>query len=173
MRFERVVLLIALGLALGWGLGATNEPTKIGFVDAQQVIASSKSGKAAREELERKLREAEGRIAPVVQEYETRKKELEAKRFVMSEDAIKDKVLDLQSLENRIKGMNTEEQGKMEIDQQRLFGPLQEKFIEVVREVGRENGFSAVMLNDSPGLVYRREALDLTELVIETFDNKS
>ena len=173
MRFERVVLLIALGLALGWGLGATNEPTKIGFVDAQQVIASSKSGKAAREELERKLREAEGRIAPVVQEYETRKKELEAKRFVMSEDAIKDKVLDLQSLENRIKGMNTEEQGKMEIDQQRLFGPLQEKFIEVVREVGRENGFSAVMLSDSPGLVYRREALDLTELVIETFDKKS
>lgn len=173
MRFERVVLLIALGLALGWGLGATNEPTKIGFVDAQQVIASSKSGKAAREELERKLREAEGRIAPVVQEYETKKKELEAKRFVMSEDAIKDKVLDLQSLENRIKGMNTEEQGKMEIDQQRLFGPLQEKFIEVVREVGRENGFSAVMLSDSPGLVYRREALDLTELVIETFDKKS
>lgn len=173
MRFERVVLLIALGLALGWGLGATNEPTKIGFVDAQQVIASSKSGKAAREELERKLREAEGRIAPVVQEYETRKKELEAKRFVMSEDAIKNKILDLQSLENRIKGMNTEEQGKMEIDQQRLFGPLQEKFIEVVREVGRENGFSAVMLSDSPGLVYRREALDLTELVIETFDNKS
>jgi len=173
MRFERVVLLIALGLALGWGLGATNEPTKIGFVDAQQVIASSKSGKAAREELERKLREAEGRIQPLVQEYETKKKELEAKRFVMSEDAIKGKVLDLQSLENRIKGMNTEEQGKMEIDQQRLFGPLQEKFIEVVREVGRENGFSAVMLSDSPGLVYRREALDLTELVIETFDKKS
>ena len=88
MRFERVVLLIALGLALGWGLGATNEPTKIGFVDAQQVIASSKSGKAAREELERKLREAEGRIAPLVQEYETKKKELEAKRFVTGMDAV-------------------------------------------------------------------------------------
>jgi outer membrane protein len=173
MRFERAVLLIALGLALGWGLGATSEPTKIGFVDAQQVIATAASGKAAREELERKVREAEGRIAPLVQEYETKKKELEAKRFVMSEDAIKEKVLDLQSLENRIKGMSTEEQGKMEIDQQRLFGPLQEKFIEVVREVGRENGFSAVMLSDSPGLVYSREALDLTELVIKTFDKKS
>ena len=173
MRFERAVLLIALGLALGWGLGATSEPTKIGFVDAQQVIATAASGKAAREELERKVREAEGRIAPLVQEYETKKKELEAKRFVMSEDAIKEKVLDLQSLENRIKGMSTEEQGKMEIDQQRLFGPLQEKFIEVVREVGRENGFSAVMLSDSPGLVYSREALDLTELIIKTFDKKS
>jgi hypothetical protein len=28
------------------------------------------------------------------------------------------------------------------------------------------------MLSDAPGLVYRREALDLTELVIKTFDKK-
>jgi len=173
MKFERIVMVIALGLSLAWGLGATKEPTKIGFVDAQQVIATVESGKAAREELERKLREAEGRIAPLIQEFETKKNELEAKRFVMSEDAIKEKVLDLQSLENRIKGMNAEEQGKMEIDQQRLFGPLQEKFVEVVREVGQENGFSAVLLSDSPGLIYRREALDLTELIIKTFDKKS
>lgn len=173
MRFERAVLLIALGLALGWGIGATNEPTKIGFVDAQQVIATVRQGKSAREELERKLREAEGKIAPLVQEYETKKKEFEARRMALSEEALKEKVLDLQALENRIKGLNAEEQGKIEIDQQRLFGPLQEKFVAVVREVGRENGFSAVMLTDAPGLIYRREALDLTELVIKTFDKKS
>ena len=173
MKFERIMLVTALALALGWGLGATTEPTKIGFVDAQRVLVSVESGKAAREELDRKLREAEGRIAPLIQEFEAKQKELEAKRFVMSEDAIKEKVLDLQSLENRIKGMNAEEQGKMEIDQQRLIGPIQEKFIEVVREVGQENGFSAVMLSDSPGLIYKREALDLTELIIKTFDKKS
>ena len=37
MKFERVLMVLTLGLALGWGLGATSEPTKIGFVDAQQV----------------------------------------------------------------------------------------------------------------------------------------
>lgn len=173
IRFERVLLVLALGLALGWGVGATSEPTKIGFVDAQQVLSTVRAGKTAKEELERKVREAESKIAPLMQEFETKRQELESRRMALSEDALKEKVLDLQALENRIKGMNAEEQGKIEIDQQRLFGPLQEKFVEVVREVGRENGFSAVMLSDAPGLIYRREALDLTELVIKTFDKRS
>ncbi|MEM9177248.1 MAG: OmpH family outer membrane protein [Myxococcota bacterium] len=173
MKFERAALLLALGLMLGWGIGATNEPTKIGFVDAQQVLLTVKEGKSAREELERKGREAENRIAPLIQEYETKKQDFEARRMALSEDALKEKVLDLQALENRIKGMSAEEQGKLEIDQQRLVGPLQEKFIEVVREVGQENGFSAIMVSDAPSLLYRREALDITDLVIKTFDKKS
>ena len=172
MRFERAVMVLALGLALGWGLGATNEPTKIGFVDAQQVLATVAKGKAAQEELERKAREAQGRISPLIEELEAKQKELEAKQFVMSKDALQQKQLDLVELRNRIESQGQEEENRLKIDQQRLIGPLQEQFLDVVREVGRENGFSAVMLTDAPGLVYRREALDLTELVIKTFDKK-
>ena len=173
MTFDRALMLVALSLALGWGLGATSEPTRVGFVDAQQVLTQTRAGKSAREELERKIREVETQIGPLVQEYETKGKELEARRMALSEEALKEKVLDLQSLENRIKGMQTEAQGKMEIDQQRLFGPIQEKFFDVVKEIGRENGYSAIMSADAPGLIYRREAHDLTELVIKTFDGKS
>jgi len=173
MTIDRALMLVALSLALGWGLGATSEPTRVGFVDAQQVLTQTRAGKSAREELERKIREVETQIGPLVQEYETKGKELEARRMALSEEALKEKVLDLQSLENRIKGMQTEAQGKMEIDQQRLFGPIQEKFFDVVKEIGRENGYSAIMSSDAPGLIYRREAHDLTELVIKTFDGKS
>jgi len=173
MKFERALLLLALGLVLGWGLGATDEPTKIGFVDAQQVLATVESGKSAQEELERKAREAQGRISPLVAELEAKQSELQAKQFVMSKEALQAKQLDLVELRNRIESQGQEEENKLKIDQQRLIGPLQEKFLDVVREVGRENGFSAVMLTDAPGLIYRREALDLTELVIKTFDKKS
>ena len=173
MKFERVALVLALGLMLGWGLGATDEPTKIGFVDAEQVIATVRDGKAAREELERKVREAEARIAPLLEEFQAKRAEFEAQRLALSEDTLQERALDLQALQNRIEGIQTEEQGKIEIDQTRLFGPIQEKFIEVVRDVGRDNGFSAVLLSDSPGLIYRREALDLTELVISTYDSRS
>lgn len=173
MKLDRALLLVALGLALGWGLGATDESSKIGFVDAEQVLTQVKAGKSAREELERKIREVQSQIGPLLEEYETKGKELEARRMALSEDALKEKVLDLQALENRIKGMEAEAQGKMEIDQRRLFGPIQEKFVDVVKEIGRENGYSAILLSDSPGLIYRREAHDLTELVIKTFDKKS
>lgn len=172
MRFERVVLLIALALALGWGLGATKEPAKIGFVDAQQVLTTVAKGKAAQEELERKQREAEGRLAPLIEELQAKQKELEAKQFVMSKDALQQKQLDLVELRNRIESQGKEEENKLKIDQQRLIGPLQEQFLSTVREVGRDNGFSAVLLTDAPGLLYHREALDLTELVIKTFNRK-
>ena len=115
MTIDRALMLVALSLALGWGLGATSEPTRVGFVDAQQVLTQTRAGKSAREELERKIREVETQIGPLVQEYETKGKELEARRMALSEEALKEKVLDLQSLENRIKGMQTEAQGKMEI----------------------------------------------------------
>ena len=124
MRFERVLLVFALGLMLGWGTGATDEPTKIGFVDLQQAMLTVKAGKSAKEEIERKVREAENRIAPLVQEFESKQKEFEAQRVMLSEEALKGKVLDLQALENRIKGLSAEEQGRLEIDQQRIIGPV-------------------------------------------------
>ena len=173
MRFDKVILLSAITLALGWGLGATKDPAKIGFVDAQQVLATVDSGKSAQEELERKAREAQARLAPMVEQLEGMQKELQAKQFVMSKEAVQAKQLDVAELRSRIESQGQEEKNQLEIAQQRLLGPLQEKFLDVVREIGRDNDFSVVMLTDAPGLVYRREALDLTELVIKTFNGKS
>ena len=172
MRFDRIVMLLALGLAVGWGLGASNEPTKIGFVDPQQVLSTVASGKAAQEELERKSREAQARLAPMIEELEAKRAELQAKQFVMSKEALQEKQLDLVELQNRIESQGKEEENKLKIDSQRLLAPLQEKFFQVVREVGQDNGFTALMDANAPSLIYRREAQDVTELVIKTFDKK-
>ena len=51
-------------------------------------------------------------------------------------------------------------------------GPLIEKLENVIKDVGRENGFSAILRTDTPGLEYRREALDVTDLVVKTYNGK-
>lgn len=172
MKFERVILWVALALALAWGTGATDDAVKIGFVDVEQVLASVESGKAAREELERKSREAQSRLAPLVEQIQEMQKELQAKQFVMSEEAARAKQLDLVELRNRYETKAKEEEGQFKIDQQRLIGPLVEKLETVIKEVGRENGFSAILRLDAPSLVYAREALDITDLVIDNFNGK-
>ena len=50
--------------------------------------------------------------------------------------------------------------------------PLIEKLETVLDEVGRENDFSVIMRADDPSFVYKREALDITDLVIKTFNRK-
>lgn len=173
MRQEKIILLIGLSLALGWGLGATKDEAKIGFVDAQQVMVTADKGKAALETLERKAREAHSRIQPMIEQLETIQKDLQAKQFAMSSEAVQTKQLDIAELRNRIESQGKAEEDKLKIEQQRLIGPLQEKFLDVVREVGRDNNFSVILTTESPGLLYRREALDLTELVIANFNKKS
>lgn len=173
MRFNQVILPMLVVLMLGWGLGATTASVKIGLVDVEEVLSSVESGKAAREELERKGREAEARLAPLIQEFEEMQKELQAKHFVMSEDAVRAKQLDMAELRNRIETKSNEEQGQLKVDQQRLIAPLMEKLGSVIDEVGRENGFSLILAADAPGILFKREALDMTSLVIKSFDGKS
>jgi len=172
MRIDKALLLITVGLLLGWGIGATDDPVKVGFVDVEQVLATSDSGKAAREELERKSREAQARLAPMVEQLESMQKELQAKQFVMSEDAVRAKQLDLVELKNRYETKAKEEEGQFKVDQQRLIGPLLEKLESVIKEVGRDNKFSVILRIDAPSLVYAREALDITDLIIKTFNGK-
>ena len=172
MRTEKTILAIALALVLGWVVGATDDAAKIGFVDIEKVLASVESGKAAREELERKSRDAQERLRPLVEQLEEMQKELQAKQFVMSEDAVRAKQLDLVELRNKYETKAKEEEGQLKVDQQRLIEPLIEKLDKVLKEVGRDNAFSAIMRADAPSLVYQREALDITDLVIKKFDKK-
>ena len=53
-----------------------------------------------------------------------------------------------------------------------MSGPLIERLETVIKDVGRDNGFSAILRTDTPGLEYRREALDVTDLVIKTYNGK-
>jgi outer membrane protein len=172
MRIEKTLLILAVGLLLGWGIGATDDPVKVGFVDVEQVLATVDSGKAAREELERKSRDAQARLAPIVEQLETMQKELQAKQFVMSEEAVRAKQLDLVELKNRYETKAKEEEGQFKVDQQRLIGPLIEKLESVIKEVGRDNRFSVILRIDAPSLVYAREALDITDLIVKTFNGK-
>ncbi len=79
MKMDKTILLVAVALVFGWGIGATDDPAKIGFVDIEQVLATTDSGKAAREELERKGRDAQQRLAPLIEQLDALQKEQQAK----------------------------------------------------------------------------------------------
>ena len=173
MKFEKAILLIIAALVFGWSGTASAKDGGIAFVDAQQVLATVDSGKKAQEELERKAREAQGRLQPMIEQLEALQNELKAKQFVMSKEALQAKQLDAAELRSRIESQGQEEKNKLEIDQQRLLGPLQEKFVQVIRDLGKKEGYSAIFLSDAPGLVYRPEALDVTEKVIKAFNARN
>ncbi|MBW2272825.1 MAG: OmpH family outer membrane protein [Deltaproteobacteria bacterium] len=172
MRLNKAIVLVAVVIVLAWGLGASKEGLKVGVVDLEHAVSSTTGGKAAREEFERKAREAEASLQPMIERFQAMAKEFEAKKFVLSEDALMQKQLDLAELRNQIQNKQKEMQGQLEVDRERLMGPLQRKLGAVIDELGREEGFSMIFMRNTPGLAYTREALDITDLVIEKFNEK-
>jgi len=169
---NRALVLVVAAALLAWGLGAKEERLKIGVVDLDQAITSTNEGRQAREEFDRKKRQAEGKLIPLMDDYQAIMKEFESKKFVLSDDARFQKQLDMAELQNQIENKRKEIQGQLQVDRERLIAPLRTKLIEVVEEVGREEQFSLILHRGSPGIMYAKEALDVTDLIIAKFNKK-
>jgi outer membrane protein len=172
MLIHRAFVLLALGALLVWGTAAQDEPIKIGIVDIDQAISSTDEGKAAREEFARKQREAEQQMQPLMDRYKGVEEELKAKKFVLSEEALFQKQLDLAEMRNLIQNKIKELEGQLQVDQKRLEGPLTAKLVEIITDVGKTQGFTLILRRGTPGVLYTREALDVTDLIIKRYNQK-
>jgi outer membrane protein len=172
MLIHRAFVLLALGALLVWGTAAQDEPIKIGIVDIDQAISSTDEGKAAREEFARKQREAEQQMQPLMDRYKGVEEELKAKKFVLSEEALFQKQLDLAEMRNLIQNKIKELEGQLQVDQKRLEGPLTAKLVEIISDVGKTQGFTLILRRGTPGVLYTREALDVTDLIIKRYNQK-
>ena len=173
MQVNRAVLLFGLASVLLWGTAAQDEPIKIGIVDIDQAISSTEEGKAAREEFARKQREAEAELQPMIERYKELEDEIKAKKFVLSDEALFQKQLDLAEMRNRFQNKMKEVEDQLKVDQKRLEGPLTAKLVDIIEEIGKTKGFTMILRRGTPGVLYTREALDITDLVIEKYNAKS
>jgi outer membrane protein len=173
MDTNRAWFLVGFAGLLLLATAATDDGLKIGVVDVDQAISSTEEGKAAREELARKRREAEAKIMPLYERFKTQKEDLDSKKFVLSEDALYQKQLDLVETQNQIQSMEKELEGQLKVDRQRLLGPLTVKLKDIIDELGKKEGFSLIIGRGTPGFLYTREALDITDQVIEKYNSKS
>ncbi len=173
MKVNKAVLFFGLASVLLWGTAAQDEPVKIGIVDIDQAISSTEEGKAAREEFARKQREAESALQPMYERYKALEDELKAKKFVLSDEALFQKQLDLAEMRNQIQNKTKELEGQLKVDQKRLEGPLTAKLVDIIEEIGKTKGFTMILRRGTPGVLYTREALDITDLVIEKYNAKS
>lgn len=144
----------------------------MGVVDLDQAINATEQGKQAREELARKQREAESAVQPLIDRFKDLQEEVKSKRFVLSEEALFEKQLDLAELQNQIQNKLKEIEGQLKVDRERLEAPLRTKLGKIVEDLGKTQGFTLILARGSPGLLYTREALNITDLVIEKFNKR-
>lgn len=171
MQKLRTAVLVA-GVLAWAGMASAQDVPRIAVVDLDQAINATDEGKKAREELQGKQKAAEAQLKPMLEKGRALAEELQSKRFVLSEDVLRKKQLDLAEIQNDVRTKGAELEGQFKVDYERLVGPLRQKLLAIVAEVGKEQGFGVVFERGTPGLLYSRENLDITDLVIQKFNKK-
>jgi len=120
--------------------------------------------------MKRKQREAQAQISPLTEQIKKLQEEYQSKRFVLSDEALRDMQSKMLELRNTLEARSQELRGKLEIDENRLMAPLQEKLRRTIEAIGKEQGFALIIARGSA--IYTRETLDITDLVVARF-NKS
>jgi outer membrane protein len=166
VNFNKAMVIAIAVLTFGWGLAAEDQAVKVGIVDIDQAIGASGAGKAAREELDQKKREAELELQPMVERYQELAGEYQKKRVVLSDEKRREMEVDITELQNRIELKQSEAQTRLRMDFERLITPLQQQLDKAVAKVGRDGGYSLILVRGQPPILYSREALDITDLVI-------
>ena len=166
-----IVILGALAL-LVVGTAAQDEPIKIGVVDFDRALSSTEDGKAAREEMARKQSEAQALMDPLLEKYEAMKGDIEAKRFVLSDESLRQKQYDLLELQNQLENKGKELENQFKIDAKRVQEPLYTKLLKIINDTGREQGFTMIFHRNPSVMIYTREALDVTDLIIARYNEK-
>jgi outer membrane protein len=168
----RTGVFVALAVVSFAGAAAAADEVKIGIVDIEQALSATEEGKAAREEIGRKNREARAQLEPMYQQRQTLSEELQGKKYVLSDEALFQKQVELAELENKIKSKTEELQGQLKIEAGKMQAPLMNKMAEIIEAIGKEQGFTLILARNNPYVMYSREALDITDMVVARFNKK-
>lgn len=174
-----LISLVTLGV-LGFGFQpaaqaktAPSSELKVAVVDLQRAINETEEGKKAEQSLNTSLAEKKRKFEIMKAELEELRKDFEKQRLVLSGKPLEDKRQALQQklieLEQTGAGYEQElSQKKAEALKKIVIG-LQA----VVQEIGQKESFSFIFEKSQGGVLFSSGAEDITERVIQTYNNRS
>jgi len=176
-RGALVVVLFASWTAAAWAQAAAGPtpaaPTRVGFIDVQQVLARSAAGVAAREQLERERanmqREMDGRR----QELEKLRDELEKKGPLMTPDARREKQDVFERKRRDAARLADDFQKELEKKEQGLLQGVLQQLSGIVSKVGRDRGYHLIVEKRGAMVLYASSDADLTDEVIRAYDQQA
>jgi outer membrane protein len=145
------------------------ETQKIGYVDLQEVVKTSKVGKSGLSDLEAFKDGRQKEIDAKQKELLKLKQDFENQQFTLSDDVKKQKSDTIDKAEIALKRLLEDSDRELRDRRNQLLGRMQSEILDVIKVVGKEKGF-AFILDRDVGVLYADEALDVTKLIIERYD---
>ncbi len=154
------------------GISSVARAESIALVDTQLVLTQSIVGKAARSNLEGRVKKAQAKLAQSKSDFDKQRGELEKQAAVLSGTALEAK---------------KEALGKKQLELQRLYQDTQEELAKaneqelvkvikeiqaVVNDLAKERKYTFVFEKDRQTVLYSSDRIDISSEVVKILDKK-
>jgi outer membrane protein len=168
---RRIAIALTTGvMTLLLALPALGADAKIGVIDFQKVLKESKAGKAAQEEIRKKAEGLEASLKQKGREIEDLQSQLQRDALVMSSDKREEKAREIRIKINDAKTLQKKYQNDFKAFEARLIKRIQKEFFDLVEDIGRREGYTLIL--EKVGVLYNREAVDITDQLIRAYDRQ-
>jgi outer membrane protein len=171
-------LLAAFGLSACMTVALeaqASPPTKIGVIDLQSVIVSTKDGQKAAAELKAKFAPKQSELEKKQQDIAALQTQLRNGQNTMSDENKQKLTREIDQKSNLLKRDTEDANTDLEQDQQRMMGDLVPKILSVLNKYATDNGFAVVLdiSSQTTPILFASNTVELTRAIIDAYDKSS
>jgi outer membrane protein len=143
---------------------------KLGYVDFQRALNEVEQGKVAKATLQKDFAEKQKVLDKDKADLEKMQKEFEAQVAVLSEEAKRDKAMEIQKRMNDAQGRLMGFQKELSERERDATRAIFEKMEALVKEIADAEGFTVVLEKNNAGIIVAPPSLDLTNELIRKYN---
>ena len=168
-------ILASLCLTLGSGMaafGQTAAPNKVGVIQVQAAIVSTKDGQKAVAEVETKMAPMKAVLEKKQAEIRTLQDNLQRGGNAMAENAKNDLARAIDQNTKTYQRDMQDAQAEFEDQQRKMLAELGQKMEQIIDQYAVANGYSVILDVSSPStpVLYAANAVDITKDIIDLYD---
>jgi outer membrane protein len=167
--------------ALAWGLFSTAgaqtaaPPTKVGIIQIQSAILSTKDGQKALSELQTKFAPRKADLDKKQNDIAQLQDQMRKGSNTMSDDAKQKLARDIDQKTKSLQRDTEDAQSELDQEQQRIMQDLGQKMMAVVTKYAQDNGYTLILDVSSPQtpVLYAANGIDVTQDIVGLYDKNA
>jgi outer membrane protein len=165
-----VIALLAASAGFAQVASAQTANTKVGVINIQAAIVTTKEGQKAAEAMQAKFGPKQKELETKQAEIQSLQAELAKGSNTMSEARRTDISRQIDTKTRELNRATEDAQMELEAEQQKVFNELGGKLMEIVNQYGRDNGYAVILDTGSQQGPVLFASNDVTKDIIDLYD---
>lgn len=167
LLYRGSVAAVLLGSLLLPVVASAQGDAKVAFVDTRRALTNCKEGKSVQEKLKAMLEKKRAEFGPKRDEVQKLEQEFESQQFVLSEEAREERRVQIAQTKKKLEREFEDAQAEVAIEERKMMKPLIDKVDKELKALGKDKGFTVILEQTAPFVLYSQETLDITDMLIE------